>query len=110
GQWSDEFKEGAPHGVCSMAAIPDGKMVLDIGPQSIVLLQQRLGFAKTIVWNGPLGAFEIKPFNEGTKALADFVVGRTKVGEITSVAGGGDTVAALEQAGAADRLTYVSSA
>lgn len=110
GQWSDAFKEGAPHGVCSMAAIPDGKMVLDIGPQSAALLKQRLGFAKTIVWNGPLGAFEIKPFDQGTKELADFVVDRTKVGEITSVAGGGDTVAALEQAGAVERLTYVSSA
>jgi phosphoglycerate kinase len=110
GVWSDKFAEGAEQGTCSMSTVPDGKMVLDIGPQSIAMLKQRLAFAKTIVWNGPLGAFELKPFDQGTVELAKFVVERTKVGKITSVAGGGDTVAALEQAGVADQFTYVSSA
>lgn len=110
GVWSMKFAAGAEHGVCAINAIPDGTMVLDIGPQSVAMLKQRLAFAKTIVWNGPLGAFEISPFDQGTVELAKYVVERTKVGDVTSVAGGGDTVAALEQAGVVEKLTYVSSA
>jgi phosphoglycerate kinase len=110
GVWSVKFAAGAEHGVCAMNAVPDGTMVLDIGPQSVAMLKQRLAFAKTIVWNGPLGAFEIAPFDQGTVELAKYVVERTKVGDVTSVAGGGDTVAALEQAGVVEKLTYVSSA
>lgn len=110
GAWSSEFRAGAENGICSMSNIPDGKMILDVGPQSIEMLKQRLSFAKTIVWNGPLGAFEISPFDRGTNDLAKFVVERTKTGRITSVAGGGDTVSALENAGVADKFTYVSTA
>ncbi len=110
GVWSMKFAAGAEHAVCAMNAVPDGTMVLDIGPQSVAMLKQRLAFAKTIVWNGPLGAFEIAPFDQGTVELAKYVVERTKVGDVTSVAGGGDTVAALEQAGVVEKLTYVSSA
>lgn len=110
GVWASEFKEGTEHGVCAVTAVPEGKMILDIGPQTIALLKQRLNYAKTIVWNGPLGAFEINPFDEGTVELAKFVADRTKVGHITSVAGGGDTVAALEHAKVGNRFSYVSTA
>jgi phosphoglycerate kinase len=110
GVWAAKFEAGAEHGLCAMTAVPDGKMVLDIGPESIEMLKQRLDSAKTIVWNGPLGAFEISPFDRGTVELAKYVVERTKSGHITSVAGGGDTVSALEHAGVADKFTYVSTA
>lgn len=102
------FAAHAPHVTCAMTDVPDGHMVLDIGPETIDLLKQKLTTCKTIVWNGPLGAFEIEPFNAGTVALARFVASRKN--EITSVAGGGDTVAALEQAGVVDDFTYISTA
>ena len=110
GIWARAFAAGAEHGACAMNAIPDGTMILDIGPQSVEMLKARLSFVKTVVWNGPLGAFEIKPFDAGTNALAKFVVERTRLGQIVSVAGGGDTVSALEQAGATSQFTYVSTA
>ncbi len=110
GVWGERFEANTPNGICAIEDVPAGKMVLDIGPQSSAMLQQRLAFVKTIVWNGPLGAFEIKPFDQGTNTLAHYVASQTKVGRIVSVAGGGDTVAALENAGVADKLSYVSSA
>jgi phosphoglycerate kinase len=110
GVWGEKFEKHTPHGICAVTSVPAGKMVLDIGPQTGVMLQQRLAFIKTIVWNGPLGAFEIEPFDKGTVELAQYVASQTKVGRIVTVAGGGDTVSALEHAGIADKLTYVSSA
>ena len=110
GVWGERFEDNTAHGVCAVDAVPAGKMILDVGPETSAMLQQRLAYAKTIVWNGPLGAFEIKPFDQGTNALAHYVASQTKVGRIVSVAGGGDTVAALENAGVADQFTYVSSA
>src|SRR5436190_23714562 len=85
-------------------------MILDVGPKSIVHMTQVLEECKTLLWNGPLGAFEVAPFGEGTFALAREAAALTKVGKLVSVAGGGDTVAALNAAGVADRFTYVSTA
>lgn len=110
GLWGEKFEANTPHGVCAINAVPAGKMILDIGPQTGLMLQQKLAFVKTIVWNGPLGAFEISPFDKGTTDLARYVASQTKVGRVVSVAGGGDTVAALEHAGVAEKMTYVSTA
>ena len=85
-------------------------MILDIGPDSTADLCRRFETASTIVWNGPMGAFEITPFDKGTKAAAQKVAELTQSGKVTSVAGGGDTVAALNAAGVADKFTYVSTA
>ncbi len=104
------FEANAPHTTCAMTAIPDNHMVLDVGPQTITQLQKALSSCKTVVWNGPLGAFELTPFDKGTIDLASFVAQQTKAGKIISVAGGGDTVAALEQAGAAENFSYISTA
>jgi phosphoglycerate kinase len=85
-------------------------MILDAGPESVAHIVKAFERAKTLVWNGPLGAFEIEPFDEATNAAADRAAELTAEGGLVSVAGGGDTVAALNKAGAADRFTYVSSA
>ncbi|MDD3029141.1 MAG: phosphoglycerate kinase [Alphaproteobacteria bacterium] len=91
-------------------ALPPDMMILDIGPQSIKKIGEALSRCKTVVWNGPLGAFETKPFDEATSAVAQIVSHLTKKKEILSVAGGGDTVAALTHAGVVDDLSYVSTA
>ena len=96
--------------VCAITAVPHDKMILDIGPDSIADLEARLKACKTVVWNGPLGAFEIKPFDVGTNRVAATAADLTASGAIVSVAGGGDTVAALNGAGATERFTYVSTA
>ena len=83
---------------------------MDIGEKSVAEFAKILESAKTLIWNGPVGCFEIKPFDKGTNALADVVVRLTKEGKLTSVAGGGDTVSALKKAGAEPALTYVSAA
>ena len=85
-------------------------MILDIGPQSIVALSQQLAACKTIVWNGPVGAFETSPFDASTVTLARMVAGLSKAGKAHSVAGGGDTVAALSHAGLAREFSYLSTA
>ena len=85
-------------------------MILDIGPRSIEQVVSVLARAKTLVWNGPLGAFEVEPFDNGTIEVAEAAAELTEAGKLVSVAGGGDTVAALNVAGVADRLTYVSAA
>jgi phosphoglycerate kinase len=90
--------------------VPADQMILDVGPKTVADLKQRLADCHTLVWNGPLGAFETPPFDAGTIGLARAVADLTKSGKLLSVAGGGDTVAALAQAGVADRLSYVSSA
>jgi phosphoglycerate kinase len=90
--------------------LPPGKMILDIGPKTVAEIVRRLGECRTLVWNGPVGAFETQPFDRGTVALAHEVAKLTKQGKLVSIAGGGDTVAALSAAGVIDDLTYVSTA
>jgi phosphoglycerate kinase len=104
------FQADAPHRFYGMDAIdPDG-MILDVGPSSIERIKGAIDEAGTLVWNGPLGAFEMNPFDTGTTEVARHVAARTKAGKLVSVAGGGDTVAALAKAGVKDDLTYVSTA
>ena len=94
----------------SLDAIPADGMILDVGPQSIVRIRAAIDDAATLVWNGPLGAFEMTPFDRGTLLAARHAAARTKAKKLISVAGGGDTVAALNQAGVAGDFTYVSTA
>ena len=91
-------------------AVPDDQMILDVGPKTVADLTHRLSHCRTLVWNGPLGAFETSPFEAGTVALAKAAAAFTDAGKLLSVAGGGDTVAALAQAGVLNRLSYVSTA
>ncbi len=105
-----KFEADAPSQVCPLVAVPDDGMILDVGPQSVRHITAAIDDAKTLVWNGPLGAFEIAPFDRGTVAAARHAAERTKAKKLVSVAGGGDTVAALNQAGVADDFTYVSTA
>lgn len=107
---ASEFAANAEHKICDRDAIPVGWQSLDIGPESVKLIEEALEDCKTILWNGPVGVFEIPAFAKGTNALAHWVAKRTKDGKVTSVAGGGDTVAALAQAGVIDDFTYVSTA
>jgi phosphoglycerate kinase len=90
--------------------VPDDRMILDIGPASVAAIRARLESCKTVVWNGPLGAFEIPPFDQGTVAVAKTVAELTKKGALVSIGGGGDTVAALAAAGVEDDFTYISTA
>ncbi len=105
-----EFKPGVEWRVCPVEAVPADAMILDFGPESVADLKRRLQGVKTVLWNGPLGAFETAPFGEGTFALAREVARLTREGRLVSVAGGGDTVRALNIAGVAGDLTYVSTA
>lgn len=105
-----EFKEGAPSQVVSIDAVPGDGMILDVGPASTQALVKRLAGVKTLLWNGPLGAFEVKPFDDGTNAVAREVARLTKGGGMLSVAGGGDTLAALGNAGVTEDFSYVSTA
>ncbi len=105
-----EFKAGADNEVVAIEAIPADAMVLDVGPKSVEAVKNWIGRATTLVWNGPLGAFEITPFDAATVAVAKYAAECTKIGKLTSVAGGGDTVSALNHAGVADDFTYVSTA
>jgi phosphoglycerate kinase len=103
------IQPGADHETHDSRKIPSDRMAIDVGPKTIQYILDETKNCKTLVWNGPMGVFEIKPFDEGTNALAVEAAKRTKSGLI-SVAGGGDTVAALENAGAADDFTYISTA
>lgn len=105
-----EFKAGAENETVSLDAIPADGMILDVGVASIETVASKIDTAKTLVWNGPLGAFEIEPFDTATVAAARHAAANTKAGKLNSVAGGGDTVAALNHAGAADDFSYVSTA
>jgi len=105
-----EFKEGAPSDVVDVRAVPDDAMILDAGPVTVRHLAERLKDCRTLVWNGPLGAFEIKPFDDATNELARAAAALTQGGSLTSVAGGGDTVAALVNAGVHTEFSYVSAA
>ena len=104
------FEAGASSQTVSVDSVPTDSMILDLGPASINDLVQRLGRCRTVVWNGPLGAFEISPFDAGTNAVARETARLTQDGCLLSVAGGGDTVAALANAGAVDHFSYVSTA
>ena len=105
-----KFAAHAPHRTYGMDAMdPDG-MILDVGPQSVDRVNAAIDEAATLVWNGPLGAFEYAPFDAGSVAVARHAAARTKAGKLVSVAGGGDTVAALAHAGVKDQFTYVSTA
>jgi phosphoglycerate kinase len=105
-----EFKAGVTSSVVDVAACPADAMILDVGPKSVAHLTKVLEGCHTLLWNGPLGAFEIAPFGAGTFALAKAAAAMTKAGKLVSVAGGGDTVAALNMAGVTDDFTYVSTA
>jgi phosphoglycerate kinase len=107
---ADGLKEGVATAVVDINAVPADKMILDIGPVSAAALEAKLGTCKTLLWNGPLGAFEIKPFDAGTNIIAVAAAVLTQKKVLVSVAGGGDTVAALNAAGVAEKLTYVSTA
>jgi phosphoglycerate kinase len=105
-----ELKAGVATQTVAIDRVPDDQMILDIGPQSVATIAKRLEQCPTLVWNGPLGAFETKPFDAGTVALAQRVAALTQAGKMLSVAGGGDTVAALHEAGVIEKLSYVSTA
>ena len=105
-----ELKAGVATQTVAIDRVPDDQMILDIGPQSVAAIAQRLEQCPTLVWNGPVGAFETRPFDAGTVALAQRVAALTRAGKMLSVAGGGDTVAALHEAGVIDSLSYVSTA
>jgi phosphoglycerate kinase len=104
------FAADAPHRTYGMDAIDPEGMILDVGPSSIERIKGTIDEAATLIWNGPLGAFEMRPFDHGTTEIARYVAARTKAGKLVSVAGGGDTVGALAKAGVKDELTYVSTA
>ncbi len=107
---SEDFIAGAPTQVVPVTAIPGGWMALDVGPETVKLLQSKLVGLKTLVWNGPLGVFELPPFDEGTNAVAQAAAELTQEGKLKTVAGGGDTVSALRHAGVLHKMSYVSTA
>jgi phosphoglycerate kinase len=104
------FAANAPSYAYGIRAIPADGMILDIGPQSVERVRAAIDDAGTLVWNGPLGAFEMPPFDHATVMAARHTAQRTKAGKLLSVAGGGDTVAALSHAGVAQDFSYVSTA
>ena len=104
------LEAGAPSRTCPVLEVPGDQMILDVGPKAVAHYTDVLGRCRTLLWNGPLGAFEVPPFGEGTFQLARFAADATAAGRLTSVAGGGDTVAALNAAGVTDRFSYVSTA
>jgi len=104
------FQAHAPTQTYGIDAIPDDGMILDVGALSVARINSAIDEAATLVWNGPLGAFEMEPFDRGTVEVARHAAQRTKAGKLLSVAGGGDTVAALNHAGVSEDFTYVSAA
>ncbi len=105
---ADAFAENANTDQCAADAVPDGWMALDIGPKSIEVFRKAILGSKTILWNGPMGVFEMKPFQQGTIAVANAVAEATDMGAF-SLVGGGDSVAAVNQFGLADKISYVST-
>ena len=105
-----EFKAGAASETVAIDNVPADAMILDVGEKTVEAVNQWIDRAATLVWNGPLGAFEIEPFDKATVSAARHAAARTKAGKLVSVAGGGDTVAALNHAGVGDDFTYVSTA
>jgi phosphoglycerate kinase len=107
---AEKFEANAPSRAVPVDGVGPNEMILDIGPKSVEQVVSLLARCKTLVWNGPFGAFEMEPFDNGTVAVAEAAAELTKAGKLVTVAGGGDTVAALNAAGAAERFTYVSTA
>ncbi len=105
-----EFRAGAENRTVPADQCPDDAMILDAGPETVKQIEAVLDTARTLIWNGPMGAFEITPFDAATNAAARSAADRTRAGQLISVAGGGDTVAALNQAGVAQDFTYISTA
>jgi phosphoglycerate kinase len=105
-----EFKAGATSRVVGLNDVAADEMILDVGPSSIAKVKACFDAARTVVWNGPMGAFEIEPFDKATNAVAQHAAALTKAGKLVTVAGGGDTVSALNHASAADDFTYISTA
>jgi phosphoglycerate kinase len=105
-----EFRPDPPTQTVAVAAVPADAMILDVGPQTVAKIEACLAGLKTLVWNGPLGAFETPPFEAATVAVARAVAGLTQSGGLRSVAGGGDTVSALRVAGVLEQMSYVSTA
>jgi phosphoglycerate kinase len=107
---ANELKPGVATRTVPVNAVPGDAMILDVGPATVAALTRRLASLKTLVWNGPLGAFETPPFDVATTALAQSVAAATGKGALRSVAGGGDTVSALRHADVLDKMSYVSTA
>ncbi|MFC7704982.1 phosphoglycerate kinase [Plastorhodobacter daqingensis] len=105
-----EFRAGAAHETLPVEACPEDAMILDAGPESVAQLGKLFESCRTLIWNGPLGAFEIVPFDAATNAAARKVAELTRAGRLVSVAGGGDTVSALNKAGVAAEFSYISTA
>ena len=105
-----KFEANAACQTVPIAAVPDDQMILDVGEGTAAALADSLRDCRTLLWNGPMGAFEIKPFDAGTNKVAQAAAKLTKAGTLVSIAGGGDTVAALTAAGAIDDFSYVSTA
>lgn len=108
--WATEFAANAEHKTVDLDNIPADGTLLDVGEKTIAVIKEKLAECKTLVWNGPLGAFELKPFDESTNVVAQAAADLTKAGKLTTVAGGGDTVSALANAGVADKFSYISTA
>ncbi len=107
---AEKLEAGVLTRTVGVNAVPMNAMILDIGPETVARISRALEAARTLVWNGPLGAFETPPFDRATVAIAKKVAELTSAGKLMSVAGGGDTVAALHAAGVTDQLSYVSTA
>ncbi|MGI9522660.1 MAG: phosphoglycerate kinase [Hyphomicrobiaceae bacterium] len=107
---AERLESGVPSEVVDVSSVPGDKMILDVGPKSITAMTSVLSSCRTVLWNGPLGAFETEPFGAGTFKLAQLAGSLTERGALTSIAGGGDTVAALNAAGVIDKFSYVSTA
>jgi phosphoglycerate kinase len=107
---AEKFEAHAAHRTVEADGVPEGMMALDVGPRTVAAIGARLRAASTLVWNGPLGAFEIAPFDRATVEVAELAASLTASGALKSIGGGGDTVSALRHAGVADRLTYLSTA
>jgi phosphoglycerate kinase len=110
GKAAVEFKANADFDIVGMTAVPSDRMVLDIGDQSVLAINQIIDQCKTLVWNGPFGVFEMEPFDGGTNAVAKHVAAKVQSGTLKAIAGGGDTVSALNHAGVINDMTYVSTA
>ena len=108
--WAAEFAANAEHKTVDLDNIPSDGTLLDVGEKTIAAIKEKLAECKTLVWNGPLGAFELKPFDNATNVVAQAAAELTQAGKLTTVAGGGDTVSALANAGVADKFSYISTA
>ena len=107
---AEKLAPGAPARVRDVGSVDDDERILDAGPETVERLCRAMGNSKTLIWNGPLGVFEIPPFDKGTMEAARYAAELVKAGKLVAVAGGGDTVAALNAAGVADDFTFISTA